>query len=512
MHQMGNTQNEALDRIAAAATTKLPGLTEVRRSLHRHPEAGWMEFRTTGIVADQLRKLGYDVKLGSECIRSAAVLGRPPAAVLEQSRRAAGQVGSGIEVPGAVGILDRGPGPTVALRFDMDATEVSECADESHRPCREGFAADEPNVMHACGHDAHVAIGLGAAELLAECPDWRGRLKFLFQPAEEGGRGAYPMVEAGVVDDVDYFVSLHLGGPDLRLGEVALEATHFLSSAKLDARFRGVASHAAGAPEKGRNALLAERGFRTDMAVLPEPFGLGNLVTVHAGIVHLAIHTYGVTGHISRIDDTVNAVQQMTRVIDELENVRFTYNPRADLPALPRLNVGSIIGGRGESYILTEPPYVPDLCTIIVDVHFVPGQSAESVVADIRSNLDALQQKTPQLKYEIEIPPPDFFKGRRRLVMDPLDVPRDAEVVQAVARNHQRVTGAAPNLIGACLPMSYSAGDSCWLWKAGIPCLHYGPGGGFLDPGPDGSYILISEMTQCAEVLAMTAVDVCGSG
>ena len=59
--------------------------------------------------------------------------------------------------------------------------------------------------------------------------------------------------------------------------------------------------------------------------------------------------------------------------------------------------------------------------------------------------------------------------------------------------------------------MSYSAGDSCWLWKHGIPCLHYGPGGGFLDPGPDGSYIFISEMVACAEVLAHTAMDVCGT-
>ena len=95
--------------------------------------------------------------------------------------------------------------------------------------------------------------------------------------------------------------------------------------------------------------------------------------------------------------------------------------------------------------------------------------------------------------------------------MDPLDVPADTAIVRAVARNHEKVTGSPPNLIGAHLPMSYSAGDSCWLWKHGIPCLHYGPGGGFLDPGPDGSYIFISEMVACAKVLAHTAMDVCGT-
>jgi aminobenzoyl-glutamate utilization protein A len=254
---MAETTNETLQRLGAEATRKLPDLISLRRTLHRHPEAGWTEFRTTGIVADRLGKLGYDVRLGAECVRPDAVLGRPPATLIEESRARAGQLGASIEVPGAVGILERGPGPTIALRFDMDATEVSESMDDRHRPRREDFAADRPNVMHACGHDAHVAIGLGVAELLAECHEWRGRLKLVFQPAEEGGRGAYPMVEAGVVDDVNYFLSLHIGGPDLHLGDLALEATHFLSSAKLDAKFRGVASHAAGAPEKGRNALLA---------------------------------------------------------------------------------------------------------------------------------------------------------------------------------------------------------------------------------------------------------------
>jgi acetylornithine deacetylase len=255
---------------------------------------------------------------------------------------------------------------------------------------------------------------------------------------------------------------------------------------------------------------LMERGHRTDMAVLTEPYGLGHLVTLHGGILHLAIHTYGVTGHISQIEKTVSAVLKMTDVVQALQQVRFTFRPHAELPALPRLNVGSIIGGRGERYVLVEPPYVPDLCTIIVDVHFLPGQTVEGIVLDLRRRLDALRDADPTLRYEIEIPPPAFFKGRRRLVMEPVDVPRDSPIVQAVARHHQAVTGRPPAVIGALLPMSYSAGDSSWLWKAGIPCLHYGPAGGFLETGPGGSYVLISEMEACAKVLALTALDVCG--
>ena len=259
---------------------------------------------------------------------------------------------------------------------------------------------------------------------------------------------------------------------------------------------------------EGTNFLMAS-GLRTDMAVVAEPFGVGNLVTVHSGIVHMAIHAYGVTGHVRQLEGTVNAVAKMTGIIDALQGVEFTYQPREDLPDLPKLNVGSVIGGLGQDYVLVEPPYIPDLCTIIVDVHFLPGQTVDGIVADIRRVLDRLAEEDPELSYEIEIPPPDFFKGSRRLVMNPLDVPRGSEIIHAVARSHQSVTGEPPKAIGTVLPFSYTANDTCHLWNAGIPCLLYGPavvrGGG----DEDDSCVIISEMVQCTKVLALTALDVC---
>ncbi len=254
---------------------------------------------------------------------------------------------------------------------------------------------------------------------------------------------------------------------------------------------------------------LMETGFRTDMAVVAEPFGLGNLVTVHAGIVHMAIHAYGVTGHMARSSHTVHAVHKMARIMEALETVEFTCTPRSGMPALPQLNVGSIIGGRGRDYVLVEPPYIPDLCTIIVDVHFLPGQTVEGIVADIRRVLDPLTEQDPELRYEIEIPPPDSFRGRRRLVMDPLDVPQDEYIVQAVARSHETVTGQPPRSIGAVIPDSYSANDTCHLWKAGIPCLIYGPSVGRGTSDEDDAYVVISEMVECTRVLAVTALEVC---
>jgi acetylornithine deacetylase len=254
---------------------------------------------------------------------------------------------------------------------------------------------------------------------------------------------------------------------------------------------------------------LMQSGLRTDAAVVAEPFGADHLVTVHSGIVHLAIHTYGVTGHIGRLEGTVNAVHTMTAVIEALRHVEFRHTPRPDLPAFPRLNVGGILGGRGSDYVLVEPPYVPDLCTIIVDVHFLPGQTVDGIVADIRRALDPLTARDPALRYEIEIPPPASFKGRRRLVMDPFDMSVDAPIVQAVARSYRAVTGQEPKAIGTVLPHSYSADDTCHLWKAGIPCLLYGPATIRGNADEDDACVLVSEMEKVTRVLAATALDVC---
>ena len=122
--------------------------------------------------------------------------------------------------------------------------------------------------MHACGHDGHVAIGLALAERLKQNPDFAGTVRFLFQPAEEGGRGARAMLNAGALEGVDRFVALHLG-LDLPLGHVVGGAVGAFATTKLRARFTGVASHAAAAPQDGRNALAAAAAGT--LAVLGQP-------------------------------------------------------------------------------------------------------------------------------------------------------------------------------------------------------------------------------------------------
>jgi aminobenzoyl-glutamate utilization protein A len=150
------------------------------------------------------------------------------------------------------------PGSTLAFRFDMDANSLQESAAPEHRPGREGFASRHPGCMHACGHDGHTALGLGLAALLPHVREHlRGSVRLIFQPAEEGGSGARPMLEAGVMDGVDYLVGIHVGIRALHTGSIICGAKGFMASSGFDARYAGSPAHAGLAPHEGRNALLA---------------------------------------------------------------------------------------------------------------------------------------------------------------------------------------------------------------------------------------------------------------
>jgi aminobenzoyl-glutamate utilization protein A len=241
------------------------GVVAMRRALHRHPELGFLEYRTAALAADRLHRLGYAVKAGPAVMHADAMLGAPTQAAIEAAQCDALAAGAPAEwvarMPGGqtgvVAELRRGEGPVLAFRFDMDALPVRETDRATHRPNEEHYRSARPGLMHACGHDGHTAIGLALADRLANpASGWQGTLRLIFQPAEEGGRGAKPMVAAGIVDDVDYFFAGHLGCK-LPTGQLAAQATGFLFSRKIDVTFRGQAAHAAMGPQDGRNALLA---------------------------------------------------------------------------------------------------------------------------------------------------------------------------------------------------------------------------------------------------------------
>ena len=250
---------------------------EFRRDLHRHPELGFTEYRTQARIAERLEALGYELRLGREVMHAEEMLGVPVSSVLANAREAAVASGArtdlvhrmGEGMTGLVAELSSGSGPIVTMRFDVDALPLGEARNDGHRPHRLGFASKHDGRMHACGRDGHATIGLGLAEMAAREPrNWSGTLRLVFQPAEEGGRGAWPMVAAGVVDDVDLFLALHLGC-DLSSRKVAVSASDMMFSAKWDVHFEGRSAHASGNPEEGRNALLAAAQATTLLYALP---------------------------------------------------------------------------------------------------------------------------------------------------------------------------------------------------------------------------------------------------
>ncbi|QLO24916.1 M20 family metallo-hydrolase [Klebsiella michiganensis] len=243
-----------------------PKMTEWRRDFHLHAESCWLEFRTASKVAEVLDGLGYQLALGRDVIDADSRMGLPDEETLAQAfQRARAQGAPERWLPafeggfaGVVATLDTGrPGPTLAFRVDMDALDLNELHDDSHRPHRDRFASCNDGMMHACGHDGHTAIGLGLAHVLKEyAAQLNGTIKLIFQPAEEGTRGARAMVTAGVLDDVDYFTAIHIG-TGVPSGTVVCGGDNFMATTKFDVLFSGVAAHAGGKPEDGRNALLA---------------------------------------------------------------------------------------------------------------------------------------------------------------------------------------------------------------------------------------------------------------
>src|SRR5690606_32785049 len=203
----------------------IPFLTELRRDLHAHPELGFEEVRTSGIVARLLEEAGATVHRG---------LG-----------------GTGV-----VGTLQVGNGTrTIGLRADMDALAMPELADRPYKSTVEG-------KMHACGHDGHTTMLLGAARTLAKSRDFSGTVHFIFQPAEEGRGGARRMVEDGLFDrfPCDAIYGLH-NMPGLDTDEIAVvEGPQLASSDSWLVTFRGTGTHGA-KPHLGRDPVTAMGTF-----------------------------------------------------------------------------------------------------------------------------------------------------------------------------------------------------------------------------------------------------------
>ena len=291
-------------------------MTAWRREFHQHPELGYQEHRTAGRVAEILGGLGYRV------------------------RRGVGRTGV---------TADLGSGcPMVAIRADMDALPIQEENQVS-------YASQSLGVMHACGHDAHTAIALGAATLLAQ-QDLPGSVRFLFQPAEEVGdeqgvSGAVHMIEDGAMEGVDYTLALHVDAA-IPVGQITLDDG--ATSAGVDtfyAAIIGKGGHGA-APHKGidpihiaghvvlaLHGIVSRRLWPFDPAVL-------SIGSIHGGQAHNVIpDRVELSGTIRYMDMDVRAqiLAEIERALSVARALGGDYELEIEVGYPPMYNHGGVV-------------------------------------------------------------------------------------------------------------------------------------------------------------------------
>ena len=264
-------------------------LSAFRRDLHRHPEPAWCEFYTTARIVDELERRDLTaVHYGPE-ILGGERMNVPDADELAEWFERARDAGAREDVlaeieggyTGAVAVLERGEGPVIGVRVDIDALPILESDDGEHAPAGDGFRSEHEGYMHACGHDAHATFGLGLVdEILAS--EFEGTLKVFFQPGEEQIVGGQPMAESDLINDVEYFLAAHVG-LDHPTGEVIAGIDGFLAVSHFLAEFEGEPSHAGGHPEQGRNTVQAAAAAIQNLYGIPRH--ADGPTRVNAGIV-----------------------------------------------------------------------------------------------------------------------------------------------------------------------------------------------------------------------------------
>jgi amidohydrolase len=297
-------------------------LVAIRRDLHAHPELGFEEFRTAGIVAEKLSALGFEVM-------------------------------TGVGKTGVVGLIGNAQPdtPTILLRFDMDALPIMEENDVPYR-------SQNPGVMHACGHDAHVAVGLGVATLLARHQDQlNGTIKLMFQPAEETVDGAMGMIDDGVLEHVDVALGLHVfssfpvGTTVVRSGAMMAAADEF----RIVVHGRG--GHAAHPEEAIDSVLVASQivcSLQTivSRSISPEETGVVTVGSIQAGEAFNVIAASAVLrGTIRSFSEEVRS-KLHTRVDEIARGIAATFGAQVDVHI--RRGVDPTVNAPGPTAVMYE--------------------------------------------------------------------------------------------------------------------------------------------------------------
>jgi len=316
-------------------------LTGWRRDIHAHPELGFEENRTAGLVADRLRAFGCEVH-------------------------------TGVGKTGVVGVLRTGSGKAkIGLRADMDALPIQEANSFAHRSKRDG-------KMHACGHDGHTTMLLGAAKYLAETRNFDGTVHFIFQPAEEGIGGAQAMIADGLFEKFpcDSVFGMH-NRPGLPVGKFAVRAGPMMAGgAFFDIDITGKGAHGA-RPESSVDPVVVAAQLTTALQTIvsrnapPKETAVVSVTQIHAG------NAYNVIPQTARLSGTVRAFSRDVMALVErsmkriAKGVAESFGARAEVDF--RFIFAPLVNDAGEA------EFAAQICAEVV--------GADNVVRDPPPNM-----------------------------------------------------------------------------------------------------------------------------
>lgn len=339
-------------------------LIRLRRSFHRCPETAWEEVRTTKMIRDYLAPLGFVLK----------------------------------ELPvedhntGLMAVINGGTGPVITLRFDIDGLPIQESLSAAHLPTAEHFRSEADGRMHACGHDGHIAIGLMTAKLLSMHRDHlHGTLQILFQPAEEGCRGALPIAECGLMDTTDIFLSGHIVPssqyPQIHGDFIVTDGS--LATTKLDVSYRGKAAHAAH-PQDGRSVMPGVGSLLTRLYALinnEDNDTVLNVGTLSAGtsrniLADLACLEIEVRGKNTEKNDALTDA-----VLQTIQDVAREFDLKSEVKIVgsaPSLKSTQYL--TEELYHLFQDPSLPVQASPLKSTAFMASEDAAHLMEAVKSH------------------------------------------------------------------------------------------------------------------------------
>lgn len=289
-------------------------LIQFRRTLHQHPELGYQEVNTSKLICEKLDSLGISYR-------------------------------SGIAKTGVVAEIEKGEGKCIALRADMDALPIQE---ETNLE----YSSKNKGVMHACGHDVHTTMLLGAITELKES-DFKGKIKFIFQPSEEGVNGdaerksgGQRIVEEGILDEVDFALALHVHslfevGTLRYTPDIALACTSFF-----EINIKGKAGHAGAAPHMATDSILIAAALIQNIHTIisrdidPMKNGVVSLTMIHGGTApNIIAENVKIRGTIRALEENeyeliVDRIKKIIKGVSESFGAEISYQTELYYPNL----------------------------------------------------------------------------------------------------------------------------------------------------------------------------------